>query len=255
MAHLLVVEPDIDLREILSMVLTREGHRATTSGSGRDAIVLAGRGSFDLVVLDLDASDIAGDEVTRVVRDVGDVPVVLRAGRAEPWKSAAFAAGATACLDKPFSIEGLTSLVRSVLRAQRPEREGAWPTDVRRLSGEDLERVRAMEASALDSLPFGVIAIGPDGRIVDYNAYEQEASTYWGPSVIGMHFYDLAPCTMVKEFTRELDRAIAGGPVDEVLRFVFPHHAAMSVVSVRIHRGESSTKVWLFVSKRRGTDR
>jgi photoactive yellow protein len=253
MAALLVVEDDDDLREFLTVLLEGEGHEVTGVASGLEAAVRAGRERYDLVLLDLDLPELSGDAVARVVGDLGAAPVIALSGRGGAWQGPLLAAGAAACLEKPYDVGALVSLIRANLLS-RSEGEGPWPTDVRALSPDDLAAVARLSPAEQDRLPFGAIAVGEDGRIEAFNAYEADASSYAAPTVVGLPFRDVAPCTEVKGFSDRLARGLRGEPLDEVLRFVFPRFGATSLVSVRLFRDPTHDRVWVFVSERGGRE-
>jgi photoactive yellow protein len=247
-AAVLVVEDEPDLRELLMEVLALEGHAVTGTGSGLEAVRLAGRTPFDIIFLDIDLRELSGDAVVRVVRDLGSAPIVAVSGKAGDWQQPLLDAGANACLSKPYRVEQLRSLITSFTAAGGED--AGWPGDVRALSPEDLARVARLTPEERDRLPFGAIAVAPDGRIAAYNSFEARASGLEVPAVVGMRFADLAPCTQVKEFVDNLDRGLAGEELDEVLRFTFPHDGALCLVNVRLYRDAAHARVWLFVSKR-----
>lgn len=249
MSDVLVVDDQPDLREVVALALATVGHTVTETASGLEATRLAAQRYFDVVVLDVDPEALQGMAVARVIADLGTAPVIAVSGRADEWAREMLAAGAAACLPKPFSIGELLSLVTSVLRSGGA-REGRWAPDVLRLSREDLTAAASLSRDALDALPFGAIALDRDGRIVEYNEYEQDASQHERSRVLGMRFTDLAPCTVVRKFARRVDQGLRGEPLDAVLRFVFPHGRALSVVSVRLYRDDARDRVWVFVSKR-----
>lgn len=81
-----------------------------------------------------------------------------------------------------------TSTATSVTRASA----------VRPIPGDDLSH---LSASAIDSLPFGYIALTPDGIVRKYNRYEADLARKDPKDVLGKNFFrDVAPCTQVKEF-------------------------------------------------------
>jgi photoactive yellow protein len=253
MARLLIVEDDADLRGLLELLFESEGHSTSSTASGLAALERVASEPFDLVVLDVDLDDLAGEAVTGVVRDLGRVPLVaISARRGTRWQRELLRAGATACLPKPYSFDSLSSLVAAILRSGGHE-EG-YPTDVRRLSAEELSAIARLSSGELDALPFGAIGIGPGGRIVEFNAYEEGASSYSRPTVVGMRFIDVAPCASVVELGGKIESALEGQALDHVLRFVFPRFGASSVVSVRLFRDEVTGRVWVFVSERPGLE-
>lgn len=87
-----------------------------------------------------------------------------------------------------------------------------------------------------DRLPFGAIALSPDGRIVAYNAAEASFSGLRASDVIGRNYFrEIAPCTQVREFAGAIDRAAPGSIIDRALIFTFQladgwRHAKIRIV-------------------------
>lgn len=248
MARLLVVEDDPDTVELLRDLFAGAGHRIDVEGSGLRALVLASERSYDLLLLDIDVKDLSGLVVQRAVRDFSEAATIVMSARSASWTAEALRAGATACLVKPFSAAGLVRLVDALL--ERGGRRKGWPTDVQSLEEDDLRRLRELSGARLDALPFGVIRLDGAGRIREFNAYEARAAGEDAAVVLGMPFAALAPCTKVKAFMGVLEKAKRGERVDDVLRFVFPRHGALALVSVRLY-AETEREIWLFVSQRK----
>ncbi|MDQ3036603.1 MAG: response regulator [Myxococcota bacterium] len=251
MANILVVDAERDLREVVTLSLASAGHTVVETASGLEAIELAAGREIDLVFLDVDLEELGGPAVARVIRDLGAVPIIATSGRVDEWQTEVLAIGATACLPKPFDVLELGSVVRAVLRPQ-VAREGRWPTDVRRLSPDELAALEQLSRSELDALPFGAIALDGDGRILEFNAYESETSAHAAEDVRGMRFSELAPCASVQKLARRLESAVRGEAIDSVIRFVFPHGRGRALVSVRVHRDPLQGRAWIFVSARPG---
>ncbi len=245
----LVVEQNEDLALALTLVLEREGYRVARAANGFEAIRLVTAGGVGLVLLDDDLEDLSGGGVLRVLADLSvRAPVFVVSARSTGWQKDAFRHGATACLRKPFDVRRLLDLIEAFHQA---ETRGVWQGDVRRLSVEDLMRLADLSRAELDELPFGAIRLDGDRRIDQFNSFEARAASFFPPSVIGARFSDIAPCSLVKEFADAIEQGYATGE-DRVLRFVFPHHGARTVVSVRVFGDRVTRRVWIFVSKARG---
>lgn len=246
--HILLLEDDPSFAFVVRSVFELDNHTVTSTTSGVEALLMASRESFDLALLDIDVDELSGLGVERVLRDIDGLPVAIMSGRPNGWRSDALSAGAVACLDKPLSIEHLLDLTHAIEASQSTEPPFAG--DVRQLSRGDLDRIAAMSPTEIDALPFGVIRLDDDGRVKTYNTFESNAARLPQEDVIGKRFVDIAPCIVVKDFVSSLERTRTGKAVDKVLRFVFPHHRAACVVSVRLYLAEGDNQLWLFVSKR-----
>jgi CheY-like chemotaxis protein len=66
--HILIVEDDRDLLEVLKFVLEEEGYRVSTANDGAEALAIAASGKVSLVLLDVTMPDIDGIEVAKRLR-------------------------------------------------------------------------------------------------------------------------------------------------------------------------------------------
>jgi DNA-binding response OmpR family regulator len=113
----LVVDDERKIRELVRSYLERAGIDVLTSGSGAEALEMAGRARPDLVVLDLGLPDVPGDEVARELRRVGDLPILMLTARAtEADRVLGLELGADDYVTKPFSPRELVLRVQAVLR-------------------------------------------------------------------------------------------------------------------------------------------
>jgi two-component system OmpR family response regulator len=134
-ATVLLVEDERKLRELVRSYLERAGFMVLSTGSGAEAISLAGSAGPDLVILDLRLPDVPGETVAREIRAAGTTPILmLTAKSAEDDRIAGLELGADDYVTKPFSIEELVERVRAVLRRST----GSTPGE-HRLSYADLE--------------------------------------------------------------------------------------------------------------------
>lgn len=80
--HILVVDDDTNVREVMVRSLQFEGLRASAAESGEAAIELVRRQTFDCVVLDLTMPMLSGSETFAALRQIqASIPVVLASGR------------------------------------------------------------------------------------------------------------------------------------------------------------------------------
>lgn len=113
--RVLCVEDNQDIGFLLYTVLKREGFDAVITYTVPDALTLAGRGEFDLYVLDVRFESGSGLDLCRTLREAHpDAPVIFYSGAAyDSDREAALRAGACAYVTKP----GTEELVKAVRRA------------------------------------------------------------------------------------------------------------------------------------------
>jgi len=116
--HILVVEDEPAIADLLQRGLTSEGYSVSTAADGNDAGRLARSGGVDLIILDLMLPGRDGAEVLAEVREARpQLPVIVLTARTEIHsKVALLDLGATDYVTKPFSFEELTARVRAHLR-------------------------------------------------------------------------------------------------------------------------------------------
>ena len=116
-ATVLVVEDERKLRELVHSYLERAGFTVLSTGSGAEAISLAGSVGPDLVILDLGLPDVPGETVAREVRAAGSTPILmLTAKSAEEDRIRGLELGADDYVTKPFSPRELVLRVQAILR-------------------------------------------------------------------------------------------------------------------------------------------
>jgi two-component system OmpR family response regulator len=120
-AHILVVDDEPAITDLLATALRYMGYRVSTAASGHAALDTAASTAPDLVVLDVMLPDIDGFEVCRRLRDARDfVPVIFLSARdSEDDRVTGFVRGGDDYVTKPFSLEELTLRIGALLRRVR----------------------------------------------------------------------------------------------------------------------------------------
>ncbi len=142
--HLLVVEDDRAIAELLRKGLTAERHVVDVVHEGYEGLERAESGVYDAVVLDLMLPGLDGLEIARQLRAEGsNVPVLMLTARdALGDRLRGFDAGADDYLSKPFAFEELLARLRAITR-----RSGAPPEDDRLVVGDLVLDRRAHEVT------------------------------------------------------------------------------------------------------------
>ena len=125
MSHVLVVDDDATVREVVLSYLRAEGYDVSEAADGETALSMVGHERPDLVVLDVMLPGVDGLEVIRRIRSGGDLPVImLTALGSEEDRVVGLELGADDYLTKPFSPRELVLRIGSVLRRAG---ESTWP--------------------------------------------------------------------------------------------------------------------------------
>jgi two-component system OmpR family response regulator len=115
--HVLVVDDDPHLREVLDFVLRKEGYEVTSVNDGVAALLAYEKRAFDVVVLDVMMPEMDGLEVCRRLRARSAIPIVFLSSRDEEIdRVLGLELGGDDYVAKPFSPRELAARVKAVLR-------------------------------------------------------------------------------------------------------------------------------------------
>jgi len=116
-AHLLIVEDDAEMRDLLRKVLEKEGYDVSVAADGHEAAASLSRSLFDLVVTDMLMPEDGGLELLRVVRETQPrLPVIIITAFGD-WGSysRALELGAAAFISKPLRLAELIAAIHTAL--------------------------------------------------------------------------------------------------------------------------------------------
>ena len=122
--HVLLADDDQDMRELVTTLLERAGHRVTAVEDGAAALRRLYKEQPDLVILDVAMPEKDGWETLSAIRQLCDVPVMmLTASATELEKVRGLKQGADDYVTKPFGRQELVARVEALLRrtGARPE--------------------------------------------------------------------------------------------------------------------------------------
>lgn len=130
--HILVVDDEESLCEILKFNLLREGYDVTTANSAEEALALD-VGKFDLAILDVMMGEVSGFSLAKILRkrsETSNMPIIFCTARdAEEDKVRGLDLGADDYIAKPFSVAEVMARVRSVLRRTQRNLDAEPQTD------------------------------------------------------------------------------------------------------------------------------
>jgi DNA-binding response OmpR family regulator len=135
-SHVLVVEDEPDIRDLLAYHLERDGYQVSTCRTGTEALRRARTAPPDLVLLDLMLPEMNGLEICRRLRGdpaTSSLPIVMLTAKGEELdRVLGLELGADDYIVKPFSPKEVLARVRAVLRRVRAG-TGAAPLSVGKL--------------------------------------------------------------------------------------------------------------------------
>lgn len=118
--HLLVVDDEWNMRNLLRIYLTKNGFVVAEAKNGNEALTLINQRPFDLIILDVMMPDMDGWEVCTKIRENKQTPILMLTARTETKdKVYGLNLGADDYLVKPFDPEELVARVFALLRRTR----------------------------------------------------------------------------------------------------------------------------------------
>ncbi|MEZ0537143.1 response regulator [Caldicellulosiruptoraceae bacterium PP1] len=115
--HILVVDDEKPIVDIIKFNLEREGYKVSSAHDGEEAFNKIKSENFDLVLLDVMLPKMDGFTIVRKVREFSEVPIIMITARAEEVdKVLGLELGADDYITKPFGVRELIARIRANLR-------------------------------------------------------------------------------------------------------------------------------------------
>ena len=119
--HLLLVDDDRRIRDLLSRFLGQEGYRVSTAETAAQARAKLQGLRFDLLILDVMMPGESGFELAQAIRTSSNVPILMLTARSESEsRIKGFEIGADDYVPKPFEPRELSLRIASILKRARP---------------------------------------------------------------------------------------------------------------------------------------
>ena len=155
-SHILVVDDEQDLCEILKFNLETEGYNVETANSAEEALEM-GIEKFDLLLLDVMMGGMSGFALAKRLKETpltAGIPIIfLTAKDTENATVTGFNLGADDYISKPFSIREVMVRVRAVLRRTK-EKEGVQPSNIVSYQGLELNLDKKSVSIDGEDIPF-----------------------------------------------------------------------------------------------------
>ncbi len=123
--HILVIDDDTELCELLSNYMQREGFDITTVNDSEQGLEMALSGEFTFVVLDVMLPGMSGFDVLRKLRSISQVPILMLTARGDDVdRIVGLEMGADDYMPKPFNPRELVARIRAIQRRNVGDRSG-----------------------------------------------------------------------------------------------------------------------------------
>jgi len=159
--HILVVDDEARIREVLQYALRKEGYDVSAVTDGREAIDAVTRGGVDLVILDVMLPEVDGLSACRNIRAESRVPILFLSARSDELdRVLGLELGGDDYLTKPFSVRELVARVKALFRRLEAPNETSRKVLSHGRIELDIERHEARfdgEPVSLTATEFGVL--------------------------------------------------------------------------------------------------
>ena len=116
MKNVLIVDDEVDISELISLILKKEGIHSKIINNPLEVPELVKKEKFDLILLDIMMPELDGFSTCKKIREIKDIPVIMLSARGEEYdKIHGFELGIDDYVVKPFSPRELMMRVRAVL--------------------------------------------------------------------------------------------------------------------------------------------
>ena len=138
MYHILIVDDEEKLRALVRKYAEFEGHTVSEAENGMDAVTIARREQFDIIIMDIMMPVLDGFSAVAEIRKTSQVPIIMLSARGEEYdKINGFRLGIDDYVVKPFSPKELMLRIDAIMKRSRqasPEKE-ELPRDIFSLEG------------------------------------------------------------------------------------------------------------------------
>lgn len=118
--HILVVEDDVDINNLISKTLEKQQYKITQAFSGSEALLQLSISEYSLILLDLMLPGMSGEEIIKKIRNEKEMPIIVISAKTSlNDKVNVLNIGADDYITKPFESEEIIARVNSNLRRYR----------------------------------------------------------------------------------------------------------------------------------------
>ncbi|MDD2356608.1 MAG: response regulator transcription factor [Thiovulaceae bacterium] len=121
MTHILMIEDDSELAQLLQMRLQKDDIEVTIALTPLEGLNFFQTNSYDLLILDLSLPQMDGIEICRLIRQESNIPIIISSARSDIRdKMRGFSSGADDFIPKPYDSEELVFRIDAIMRRIHP---------------------------------------------------------------------------------------------------------------------------------------
>ena len=164
MYHILVVDDEENIRQLVRKYANFEGYKVTEAADGMEALEICRQCSFDLIIMDVMMPELDGFSAAAEIKKISSTPILMLSARGEEYdKIHGFELGADDYVVKPFSPKELMLRVNAIMNRVRP----AQP-----------QKAREVEDFGGLSIDFDARVVTVDGERAELSPKEYELLSY-----------------------------------------------------------------------------
>lgn len=179
---ILLIEDELRIAQLIKKVLEMDDFAVTVLHDGKNGLIEAKNGNFDLIVLDIMLPGLNGLEVCKELRiKKNDVPIIMLTARDTiEDRLAATDAGADDYLSKPFSFEELLERIKCLLSSKEKSCSSLRNDNLTIISDLKTEEAKIAEFNKriMDNIPVSIITIDKAGFMTSANKYYKNLSKH-----------------------------------------------------------------------------
>ncbi|WP_246838716.1 PAS domain-containing protein [Leptospira stimsonii] len=119
---------------------------------------------------------------------------------------------------------------------------------IRFVEDETVSKIDGLSRAEIDSLPYGVIQVDDQGKILIFNRFESEKANVPVKEAEGKTFFtQVAPCTNNAIFWGSFEKGVKQGEMDLIFPYTFTYKMRPTPVVVHLYKSKASKKNWIFV--------
>ena len=124
MAHILIVDDEVNIRKVVREYAEFEGYEVTEAENGMEAVNLCHDNDYDLIIMDVMMPRLDGYSACKEIHKTKNIPVIMLSARGEEYdKLFGFEIGVDDYVVKPFSPKELMARVKVVLKRGKTAEE------------------------------------------------------------------------------------------------------------------------------------